>query len=434
MSCLVLEAGDFFSRSNFPRKEIDANSRLYWSGGAELNTKANIALLRPKVVGGGSIVNQALLDRFDDRAIERFKSTSGISFFNEAEMGKWYEQAEVGIHQETIPAIARNRNAELFQKGFTANGYKCAPLNRAQKNCAYEQGNDCIECLGGCRVDSKQSMLITYLKDALKLGLHIKSKFEVSHVEEKSDVVRVHGVYDKYGHQTFKAKKVVMASGAIGNSKLLLKSGYKKSHPALGNNFYTHPQFMVLGIFREEMNSHKKAFQAYKSSDPGFRDKGFKLENVFAPPVALSMLFKGYGKEHMQLMKQISHMGCIEVAIRDTNPGTIKLKRNKLIIEKVLDAEDEAKRQAGLDAIKNIFESQKVEKIIEGNLPIGLHLMGGCSIGDDSRTSVVSPDFHLHGSKNIVIADSSIFPNAPGINPSLTIMALTKMAAAKLVL
>jgi choline dehydrogenase-like flavoprotein len=57
--------------------------------------------------------------------------------------------------------------------------------------------------------------------------------------------------------------------------------------------------------------------------------------------------------------------------------------------------------------------------------------MGGLGIGVNPRESVVSPEFKLHGYKNIYAADSSIFPNAPGINPSLTIMALSKMAAAK---
>jgi choline dehydrogenase-like flavoprotein len=55
--------------------------------------------------------------------------------------------------------------------------------------------------------------------------------------------------------------------------------------------------------------------------------------------------------------------------------------------------------------------------------------MGGCSLGTDPSRSVVSPEFRLHGSRRIYAADSSIFPNAPGINPSFTIMALALKAA-----
>ena len=60
MQCLLLEAGKEFTRDTYPRQEIDANSQLFWGGGIELNTDATIGLLRPKVVGGGSVVNQAL--------------------------------------------------------------------------------------------------------------------------------------------------------------------------------------------------------------------------------------------------------------------------------------------------------------------------------------------------------------------------------------
>jgi choline dehydrogenase-like flavoprotein len=41
---------------------------------------------------------------------------------------------------------------------------------------------------------------------------------------------------------------------------------------------------------------------------------------------------------------------------------------------------------------------------------------------------VVDPEFRVHGLPNLVAADSSVFPSAPGINPSFTIMALSQRA------
>jgi choline dehydrogenase-like flavoprotein len=55
--------------------------------------------------------------------------------------------------------------------------------------------------------------------------------------------------------------------------------------------------------------------------------------------------------------------------------------------------------------------------------------MGGCCIGQDDRTSVVNPEFTMHHQPNIHIADISTFPNAPGINPALTVYALTHRMA-----
>lgn len=431
MKVLVLEAGTAFTRNTYPRKEIDSNSRLYWGGGIELNTSAKLGLLRPKVVGGGSIVNQALVDRFDKNAFDSWKKDSGISFFNEEEMKQWYEKAEAEVVIQKIPSEFANGNAKIFADGFAKNGFTCAPLSRAQQGCHYEAGNDCIECLAGCRIDSKQSMPVTTLRRALRAGAHLISDFEVLKITSSKDMQTVSGIWN-HSEYSFKAKKIVFAAGAIGNSKLLLGSGYEKSIPALGKNFYTHPQYMVIALYDQEINAHKGPFQAYKSYDPNFRLKGFKLENVFAPPVAISMLLPGIGSSHQIKMKKITQMACIEVAVRDTNPGEIRVgKNNKTVVVKELNAEDERRKKAGMDAIHAIFNSTGAKEIIPGEIGIGLHLMGGCGIGTDGGKSVTAPDFTVHEHKNFIIADSSIFPNAPGINPSLTIMALSKKAAAE---
>jgi choline dehydrogenase-like flavoprotein len=186
---------------------------------------------------------------------------------------------------------------------------------------------------------------------------------------------------------------------------------------------------MNLGVYDRPINAQHGPLQSYKSDDPGFRRNGFKLENVFGPPVAVAMLLPGFGAGHMRRMKQITHFACIEVAVRDTNPGRIRVgSRGNAVVEKRLNDEDERRRDRGMAAIRNIFLSTGAREIIEGNIAIGLHLMGGCNLGVDAARSVTSPEFHLHGLSNIYAGDSSIFPNAPGINPSFTIMALASMA------
>ena len=98
------------------------------------------------------------------------------------------------------------------------------------------------------------------------------------------------------------------------------------------------------------------------------------------------------------------------------------------MVEKRLNGEDRERRDRGLNAIRNIFLATGAREIIEGDLAIGLHLMGGCNLGVDPTRSVTGPDFRLHGFDNVYAVDSSLFPNAPGINPSFTIMALAGMA------
>jgi choline dehydrogenase-like flavoprotein len=134
--CLMIEAGRQYRRHTYPRNDLDGSAQLYWSGGLELSRDARLAFLRPKVVGGGSVVNQALVDRFDDDALDSWNAVSGVDFFSVEKMTPWYASAEADIAIQTIPVEAGNRNAlTLFQEGFEKLGYRLAPLRRAQKDC-----------------------------------------------------------------------------------------------------------------------------------------------------------------------------------------------------------------------------------------------------------------------------------------------------------
>lgn len=426
--CLMLEAGSYFHAGNYPTNERDSNSKLYWGGGLEFNTHASIGLLRPKAVGGGSIVNQALLDRFDDDALDSWKNASGIDYFSRTALDTYYDMVDEQVVSQEIPAKYRNGNAEIFEQGFNKNGFECAPLVRAQKDCKYEDGNDCIECLAGCRIDSKQSTPVTVLKKAMEKGLDVVPDFDVTYAQADDHRALVRGTFTSGESGEYTARKLILAAGAIGNPRLLKQSGFQ--NPLIGSGFYTHPQHMILAEYEREIQAHKGAFQAFKSNDKNFRRDGFKLENVFAPPVAIAMLIPGFGRKHQEVMKKLTNLACIEVAIRDTKPGRIKInKAGKPVVSKSLNKVDSERLRKGTEAIHRIFRSTGAKRIIPGIIPIGLHLMGGCAIGKDARSSVVNADFQMHENPHIFIADGSIFPDAPGINPSMTIMAISLKAA-----
>ncbi len=431
--CALFEAGKHFTAATYPREEIDGSSQLYWSGGVELNHRADIGLLRPKAVGGGTIVNQAPADRFDSLALDEWHEISGAGLFSPNEMETWYERAESQLCLKTLEPSQRNGNARIFEEGFRKNGYRSGSLRRAQKDCHNEQGNDCIECLQGCPLDSKQSTPVTTLKRALEAGLELHSECEVVGMRSDSHGAEI-TTREKDGSEgKYRGKRLVLAAGAIGNSRLLLASGYGAKLPWLGRGFFTHPQEMVLALYSEPVDAFKGAFQTMKSDEPRFRRDGFKLENVFAPPVGLAMLLPEMGARHQELMERLRHFACIEVAVRDTCEGRISLgPKGATRIEKDWNAEDRRRRAAGLDAIGRIFRSTGAERVLPGKFAIGLHLMGGCALGTDAETSVVGEDFRLHGEKNVYAADSSIFPSAPGLNPSLTILALSLRAASEI--
>jgi choline dehydrogenase-like flavoprotein len=65
LKCLLLEVGQEYNVQTYPDSELEGTSELYWDGGMDLSQDGRLVLLRAKCVGGGSVINQCLLDRFD---------------------------------------------------------------------------------------------------------------------------------------------------------------------------------------------------------------------------------------------------------------------------------------------------------------------------------------------------------------------------------
>lgn len=425
---LMLEAGKRYGARTFSKNEMISNASLMWSGGTDLTTDASTVLLRGKVVGGGTIINQCLLDRFDDVALDDWKADSDIPFFSTQDMKAHYDEVETQLDLYHLQRSDWNRNAEIYVEGFKKLGLEWSPLRRGQNNCG--KGNDCMVCLGGCPRDSKQSSLVTFIPKAEKQGLDIISEFNVAEVVHGKGFVTVTGKHRGKDVKNFYAKKCILSAGALGTTQLLLKSLLDKKLPALGKNFHCHPQFMNIAFYKDIVDSHKGSFQSVKSSDPRFREWGFKLENVFAGPIAASLLKPGYGIDHQQFMARYRNMACIEVAVRDQDPGEIKITNSgRLVVKKNLSDNDRQRANKGNELVRDLFHATGAYEVVSSPLQIGLHLMGGARMGTSENTSVVNESFKVHGMENLYVADSALFPNAPGINPMLTIVALSHRAS-----
>ena len=65
------------------------------------------------------------------------------------------------------------------------------------------------------------------------------------------------------------------------------------------------------------------------------------------------------------------------------------------------------------------------------SLPTTAHILGGAPIGRDASEGVVNERFEIHNYPGLYIVDGSIMPANPGVNPSLTIVALAEYAMGK---
>jgi choline dehydrogenase-like flavoprotein len=58
--------------------------------------------------------------------------------------------------------------------------------------------------------------------------------------------------------------------------------------------------------------------------------------------------------------------------------------------------------------------------------------MSTARMGADPRRSVADPDGWVRGVRGLAVADASAFPSASGVNPMLTVMALARRNAQRM--
>ena len=77
-----------------------------------------------------------------------------------------------------------------------------------------------------------------------------------------------------------------------------------------------------------------------------------------------------------------------------------------------------------------IAQSMILEAV--ANIPTTAHILGGAVIGRDAASGVVDRHNRVFGYRNLMVCDGSAMPANPGVNPSLTITAMTEHAMSQI--
>lgn len=65
-------------------------------------------------------------------------------------------------------------------------------------------------------------------------------------------------------------------------------------------------------------------------------------------------------------------------------------------------------------------------------IPLTAHILGGVVMGKDKNEGVIDSDNRVFGYKNMYVCDASMISANPGVNPALTITALSERAMSKI--
>ncbi|MCK6547670.1 GMC family oxidoreductase [Myxococcota bacterium] len=466
---VVLEEGGYFTSERFMMREEDAYPHLYQEAGQRTTKDLSVALFQGRAVGGTTVVNWTTCFRTPDATLERWRTHHAVGHVDAQALAPHFEAVERRLNISKIDLAKVNRNNRLLWDGCKALGYEVDTLNRNVIGCAMTG-----YCGMGCPVDLKQSMNLTYLPDAMSDGATIVSRCRVERLElDGGRVVKAHGaLLDAFGvgptgvSITVRAKRFVVAGGAINSPALLIRSGVPDPSGRLGRRTFLHPVVVSAAQHDEEVAGYHGAPQGVASHHFAHRgdDVGFFLEAAPIYPVLMSTAFPAFGAVHREHAKRLKHFaGHLAIAIDGHHDGeeggtvaVLPSGRPQLDYEispKVWAALREgqkvlAKLQLASGAkLVGTFHSPPIEMKSDADVAqldaapfapnrVGVfsaHIMGGCGMSDDPKRGVVrSEDLRHHQVDNLHVIDGSVFPTSTGVNPQLSIYGLAHLATTRL--
>ncbi len=336
----------------------------------------------------------------------------------------------------------------------------------------------CGGCMVGCRHGAKNTLDKNYLYFAEKLG---------AKVEEMRTVVEVRALPEAEGggyaithersdgrirkdRRVLRAKNVVLAAGVLGTMQILLEAQASGALPnlskRLGHQVRTNSE-AILGVIskRSDVNYSKGiaiTSSIHPTDDTHVEVVRYSEGSDALAPLATLLTDGGSGaprplkylanilKNPADFARTLWPFGSAKrgvfLLVMQTldNSISFKLRRRwfRLFQESIdTDRGDGAPNPTYIplgNQIARIFAQRvngtPMSSIFEVllDIPTTAHILGGAPIGEGPEHGVIGTDHQVFGHRGLYVCDGSAMPANLGVNPSLTIMALTEHAMSQL--
>ena len=329
----------------------------------------------------------------------------------------------------------------------------------------------CGACMTGCRHNSKNTLDKNYLHLAQQLGATILAEKEVFAVEtlgadngESGYRIDYKSSFGREEKASVTSKGIIFSGGVVGTVPLMLKLKKKslsKLSDKVGCNIRTNNESLLLitstekkpkdyskglaigSVLHTDENSHLEPVRYGEGSSFSRVLTVPTIHNKFAilrllgilglwfryPRTLLKTIFtKNYAKRTTVLL------------FMQTLDSTLRIKSGKLTRMKTV-TENGSKPNAFIPEALKLGKSygKKVKGIPYANFtdallgtPTTAHILGGSVMGEDASKGVVNKNCEVFGYKNMMVCDGSIISANPGVNPSLTITAITEYVISKI--
>lgn len=468
-SVIVVEKGGYYSasRGDFDQRSDNMWARIDGGRGLRSSTSGEIALMYGNCVGGASVHYWADSWRLPKDRSDLFE-TMGVEGHDHATMLPIFDAVERDLNVHIAGPEYYNRMNQLFDIGAKKLGWQVEGVPQARRGCA-KSGH----CYQGCSYDAKQSALVTTVPAAVQAGARIYSDANVISItrDEKgaangivAEILDRGSGRPKGQKLTVKAKVVVLAAGGFNSAALWMRAGLPNGSGQVGKNLQVNPCPMLYALYDEPVVLWENIPTATGSSDfrlarydenKKYIEGGYLLHPNQIQAETIAATLPGFGKDHAYLMERLTHIGSAVSWIDDEMPGQITLDGDKNAVYDftirgvdILKMRDAFKKQAQLlfasgarevivpDLAGTRIKDPSQIKIFDtldisgGTQLYGApHPAGALRMGPDKTKSVVGSNHEAHEVPNLFVADPSVFPMALSVDPSLTIMAWSVIAA-----
>ena len=334
----------------------------------------------------------------------------------------------------------------------------------------------CGNCMVGCRVGAKNTLMKNYLALAERRGAVIEALRTVVEVRELagggfSVTTRRSGAWGRGRRRTVTAERVVLAAGTWGSQQLLHRMKASGALPripdALGRLTRTNSEALDGAV--STAVPEEAGFAHGVAITTSFHvDERTHVENVRYGPgsnlmgALATVLVPGDVPLHRRLGALLGAV--LGHPIRQFRLGTLRRWSERGIIALVMQTADNSltlslQRRFGRDVLtsaqghgapnpSHLPEAHRAAEAIAARMtqetgvpasargswpevfgiPLTAHFLGGAVLSEAPEHGVVDPYHRVWGHPGLSVVDGSAVPANPGVNPSLTITALAERA------
>lgn len=493
---LVIEKGRWFKDSTYAKSAWNVSKWLWLPmlglrGIFRLEPLKHVTVLHGVGVGGGSLTYGATLPTPKPSF---FKTGSWAKLQNwEEKLKPYYDEALRMLGATTNPSMtdADNVIQELSERIGKEDNFHPSRVgiffsdNDQKGNFVKDpyfdgEGPDrkgcieCASCMTGCRHNAKNTLDKNYLYLAQKHGTEIIAERQVTDVAPISSKDGSEGYfitfknsnpYGKKNLQVVRAKGVIFSAGVMGTIPLLLdlksrNSSLPRLSDKVGEDIRTNNETVTaITSSRENVDfakgvtigsivdtdEHSHVEPISYNNNAGLM-KLFHAPNVSGSNILLRLLsflkiLLSEPKKHLSILFN-KNWGrqTITLLFMQTLDSTINFKKG-------FGGRLASTLSDGPAPSRHIPESasitKEVEDIVDGKATTGItealfgtpttaHILGGAVMGSSADEGVINDKNEVFGYENMYVCDGSAVSANPGVNPSLSITAITECAMSQI--